>query len=98
MFNQLPQCGGIKSNKMYNDEKALAAKRPAQFEVVEKMGIEIIERFNPEEQNEALKIIEAMITEKRQAEIESAAKQLDFLRDSMENLIGRHKTVFQPER
>lgn len=55
-------------------------------EIAQKMAQEIIERFNPMEQNECLKVIYEMVKERRQNQLSEAKERVDFLAKSIESL------------
>jgi hypothetical protein len=69
-----------------NEPMAMTAKQPEHFEIATKMASEIVERYNPEQQNEVLRTIRDFVTTRRKEKIEMAAKELEALKYSLENM------------
>ncbi len=69
-----------------NEQMAMADKQPEYFDIANKMAQEIVERYNPDVQNEIVKYIKNFVTEQRKAKIESAAKELEYLKKTLEDI------------
>ncbi len=63
------------------------AKEPTQSNHnAEKMGLQIVAEFPPDQQNQMVTIIKHVVTENRQMEIEKIKKHLKYLEDTLVNI------------
>ncbi len=72
---------------MYNEEvRSIPRKEAEHLSIAEKMGEEIASKFNPDQQNEMLRFIRTIISDRRQLEIEELEKRLNHLKESFQEL------------
>lgn len=73
---------------MYGELKSVNPKhsQPEHLEISERMANEIIERFNPMEQNEMLKNIYNLTKERRLCQIKEMEERCQFLQQSIQQL------------
>lgn len=65
--------------KMVNKPIPLETEKPEHIQMADKMAIELCERFNPDEQESALKHIYSFLKERRFNELKSAEERLQIL-------------------
>lgn len=72
---------------MYAEAK-LSPTPPQQghLEIANKMAIEITERFNPVEQNEAVKLIYQLVKERRLCDLKESEERCNFLSKTLQDL------------
>lgn len=71
---------------MYDEPKAMAAKMPDHLEIATKMAREVVERYDPEQQNEVVRHFRNVVLQERKNQVEEAAKRFDYLKSTLEGL------------
>ena len=71
---------------MYGELKSGISTQPEHLEIATKMANEITERYNPTEQNEAIKHIYSLIKERRLCQIKELEERCQFLQQSVQQL------------
>jgi hypothetical protein len=72
---------------MYEEKmEAIQPKQAEHISIAEQMAKEIAINFNPDQQNDMLRCIRNVVSERRQSEIEETEKQLAYLKDTLQKL------------
>lgn len=75
------------NEKLQNPEPCnTATVQPEHLQIAVEMANSLIDRFNAEEQNEALKLIHSIIKDDRQREIHEAEKRTAWLKSTFDKL------------
>ncbi len=85
--NPCPAGINLKKKKtMYSKAEAEEPKQSNHNATAEKMGLQIVAEFSPEQQNEMIARIRNFVVENRQTEIEKVAQHLKYLESTLESI------------
>ncbi len=71
---------------MYPEKEQTEPTQSNHNAIAEKMGLQIVAEFTPEQQNEMVARIKHFVAENRQMEIEKVKKHLEYLENTLENI------------